>query len=86
MPVDILLIADECRELYDMQSEGEKADKTVLLTSEREEREDVDAIFKYQSGEHICMRLVQLLAKGEKPVDTMRLALTMMAGEATPAK
>ena len=46
MPVDILLIADECRELYDMQSEGEKADKTVLLTSEREEREDVDAIFK----------------------------------------
>ena len=43
MPVDILLIADECRELYDMQSEGEKADKTVLLTSEREEREDVDA-------------------------------------------
>lgn len=72
MPVDILLIADECRELYDMQSEGEKADKTVLLTSEREEREDVDAIFKYQSGEHICMRLVQLLAKGEKP-DLLRI-------------
>src|SRR5699024_793438 len=72
IPVDILLIADECRELYDMQSEGEKADKTVLLTSEREEREDVDAIFKYQSGEHICMRLVQLLAKGEKP-DLLRI-------------
>ncbi len=26
------------------------------------------------------------VAKGEKPVDTMRLALTMMAGEASPAK
>ena len=26
------------------------------------------------------------VAKGEKPVDTMRLALTMMAGEAPPAK
>ena len=66
MPVDILLISEECREMYDLQGEGEKADKTVLLTSEREGRRDMDAIFKYQSGEQICMCLVQLLAREEK--------------------
>ena len=36
MPVDILLIADECRELYDMQSEGEKATRQSF--SPRRER------------------------------------------------
>ena len=72
MPVDILLISEECREMYDLQREGEKADKTVLLTSEREGRRDMDAIFKYQSGEQICMCLVQLLAREEK-ADLLRI-------------
>lgn len=72
MPVDILLISEECREMYDFQGEGEKADKTVLLTSEREGRRDMDAIFKYQSGEQICMCLVQLLAREEK-ADLLRI-------------
>ena len=72
MPVDILLISEECREMYDLQGEGEKADKTVLLTSEREGRRDMDAIFKYQSGEQICMCLVQLLAREEK-ADLLRI-------------
>ena len=72
MPVDILLISEECREMYDLQGEVEKADKTVLLTSEREGRRDMDAIFKYQSGEQICMCLVQLLAREEK-ADLLRI-------------
>ncbi|HIX98339.1 P-loop NTPase family protein [Faecalicatena fissicatena] len=66
MPIDILLISEDLRELYDLQGEGEKAAKTVLLTSERGEGKDMDTIFKYQSGEQICMCLMQLLARGEK--------------------
>ena len=43
---------------------GDEADKIFVLASERDSGQE-DAIFKYQSGEAVCMRLVQLLAKGE---------------------
>ena len=56
--VDVLLVSDACT------VSGDEADKIFVLASERDSGQE-DAIFKYQSGEAVCMRLVQLLAKGE---------------------
>lgn len=66
MHIDILLISEELWEINDIRREADKAAKTVILTSERDSDEEMDTIFKYQSGEAICMSLVQFLAKEEK--------------------
>ena len=43
-------------------------------------------IKKSFNGVEVLKDISLKVEKGEKPVDTMRLALTMMAGEAPPAK
>lgn len=63
--IDILLIAEEFLTAMDGREE-KMADKILTLVSERTDSTEGDVIFKYQSGEEICMRLVQLLAKEEK--------------------